>query len=319
MVGARAKRLSTSLVSPAVRQKFRAWWHGTAIDSRAGGGAETRTHLSTPPPRSAATRDDGLLLLRLMLAELLWGEGRLGPGDDSLIVEPALGLGLTAKKGIAFLGVGLGGAARTLAEKTGVWVEGFEAHRRIAELGAKQCAAHASGSKVTVRAVDPEALKLPKGKFSDLVSREALGAVGDKTRLLAEIAGAVKPGGSLLTTEWVALCHPLGADESAALGLPCAGRSELLSADALADMIKAAGFDISASENMTPLCLPLIAEGWGQLARIVSRFTEASLGKHAFALCLRVIAEEAEIWARRFEACRRERIALQRITAVKRR
>jgi SAM-dependent methyltransferase len=323
MVAARVKHLSERVLSPEARRQLRAWWLGEVLDERADPvlknsdqtiAAEAK-HSARVSPVSLG--EDDVHVLRLFLAELLWGAGNVSPADQEFVTEFALRLGLSSKKGIAFLGVGLGGAAREIADKTGVWITGFEANKAAAKLGAKQCAHEAGGEKISIECVDFETLTLPKKKFSDIICKEALHPVRDKKRLIMEIANSMKAGGTLLIMGPVEIQQPAGAHESARLLPGIWGDLEPVSVAAYASLIKDAGLDLRVNEDITPRYLELVAEGWSKLRRVVDRFTEAKLGKAARSFCLRVIAEEAELWAKRLEAFHDRRLAIHRIAAIK--
>ena len=72
---------------------------------------------------------------RVNISQYIWGEGYCGPGGPEHIVSMSKLLALSPKMSMMCLGAGLGGPTRTLADKFGVWVSGYEESEHLVEAG----------------------------------------------------------------------------------------------------------------------------------------------------------------------------------------
>src|SRR5262249_5975511 len=153
----RMRNLGQSLLKAETRERLGAWWRGVerspSIDENLNP-AQARRLEPVGAGASSITQ-------RLRVAETLWGPGNFGPGDAEFLTALAAQLGLTKEMSIAFIGVGLGGAARALVDDTEVWITGFEANPTLAAAGTEQCTIAGKGKKIAITLCDYETLELP--------------------------------------------------------------------------------------------------------------------------------------------------------------
>jgi ubiquinone/menaquinone biosynthesis C-methylase UbiE len=80
---------------------------------------------------------------------------------------------------------------------------GVDATQRMIELGRKRCAEDGSADRIEFRQADVCASGLPAEKADFVWGEDAWCYVADKSRLIAEAARIVKPGGTIAFTDWV--------------------------------------------------------------------------------------------------------------------
>jgi SAM-dependent methyltransferase len=199
------------VTKPSLRERLKAWWEGYELETPAAPPAEVGTAAAeladivdeeddepVEPPRPLAWTPQ-----RIAAVQRVWGDGFCGPGGPRETLGLVEVLGLTAEMSMLDLGAGLGGPARTMAEKYGVWVTGMEREPELAEAGMELSTKAGMTRKVPIALYDPEALELPSAKYDCVFAKECLYVVGDKQRLLAEVRKSLKPRGQLLFTDYV--------------------------------------------------------------------------------------------------------------------
>lgn len=323
---ARVKSISETLVGPDTRARLGAWWRGDAVINRRGhGGAsgapsgplmDAEQIADTTVPLDAVT-DSEALKIRIKVSEQLWGQGNLGPGDSEFVTELCSSLRLNKEKSIAFLGVGLGGAARAIVAETDVWISGFESNESVAREGIEQNTIAGKAKKITVTITDYETISLPKRKFSEVISKDELHLVRDKARLIKEVSETLKPGGTFMFTDFVAPGSALSPEERDRLFTPQWGAADPVTPKVYADLVKDAGLDLRVNADITPRFAQMVTSGWANLRRLLDHMAGEEPDPARRALLLRVVAEEAAIWANRLEAFRDRRLALYRVVALK--
>ena len=304
-----------SLVNEEAREKLGAWWRGDiatrgmAVPSDLGG--ETGTQ---PAPSMDAS---SVMVQRIRVAEALWGAGNFGPGDAEFLTALAAQLGLTKEMSIGFIGVGLGGAARALVDETEVWITGYEANKTTAAMGVEQCTIAGKAKKVAISVVDYETLQLPAKKFNDIISKETFYLVRDKVRLIGQIAEAMKPGGTLLFTDFVTPGGALGTEERDRLFVRDLGEAMPIGPQDYAKIMSNAGLDQRVDEDISHNFGAFVTNGWANLRRMLDQLAGQEINPAERALFMRIVAEEAALWGNRLEAFRNGRLAVHRFVALK--
>lgn len=308
----RVRHLGQSLLGPETRQRFGAWWRG--IEPSA-------PHAETQPAAEDGAQPEigetSTILQRIRVAEALWGQGNFGPGDAEFLTALAAQLGLTKEMSLAFIGVGLGGAARALVDDTEVWITGFERNPAIAAVGVEQCTIAGKAKKVQISVTDYETLLLPAKKFNDVISKETLYLVRDKARLVKQIAGGVKPGGTFLFTDYVAPQGALSAEERDRLFPRELGEALPIPPVEYSQLMSDVGLDVRVNEDISGSFGEFVTQGWANLRRMLDQLAANKPNPAERALFMRIVAEEAAHWGNRLEAFRTGRLAVHRFVALK--
>jgi cyclopropane fatty-acyl-phospholipid synthase-like methyltransferase len=302
---ARVKSLPASLMGASMRKRVGAWWRG-------GRPARGKDDASPGPPQDEPSPTDWLVV-----AERLWGPSNLGPGEDEFIPRLALGLNLSAEKTMAYFGVGLGGAARRIVDKTDVWIVGYEADADAAACGIEQCRRVGRGRKVAINHVTYDYLNLPKDKFHAVLAKEAFYNVADRGRVFRQIDWALKGGGSLLFTDYIVTRDPLSAEACSALFGKRAAPVSPCSAESYLGLMKAHDFDVRVDEDITDPYVDFVTEGWSNLRALLDHLGMQADNPVRRMHFLRAVAEEAAMWANRLEALRSRKLGVRRFLAIK--
>ncbi len=173
-----------SLAVAGVRLK--AWWDGVTPDPEALARARaqdiTAEHVREPA--------------RLTALQLLWGEGRISPGDD------AHERGLLERSGIAedqpliVLGPGLAGPVRSLAEAHAGPLEALEWRSETVEWAHRDISGAGLGGRVSVRRIDLETVKLKAAGAAGILSLDEFSHCDHPPRLVQQLARGLRPGGA---------------------------------------------------------------------------------------------------------------------------
>ncbi len=295
--------------------KLSAWWEG--IDY-------------VPPPPGASEEDDHAgeadvnpfqgvseTLVAMAFAQGLWGGGCLGPGDANFYTDLIKNLFLTNEKSLAILGSGLAGPARHIVRETDVWTTGFESRDIAIEESNRQCVQNGMAKKITISAYDPETVELPEDKYNSIVSFEEFLFVQNKSRLIEQAAGSLKYTGSLLLTDYVALKDDLDEDNLALMFPRLWGEVSLWSAEQYTAAIQESGLTFRISEDVTPRYAKLIEQGWAQWRQLLSTLKSKDMSSAQEAAVLRMIGDQAALWANRLEAMNAGDIGVYRLLARK--
>ncbi|MCC9622630.1 methyltransferase domain-containing protein [Thalassospira sp. MA62] len=151
---------------------------------------------------------------RIRLYDKLFDHGIMIPGGHEYALELAKPLALDETLSCLEIGARLGGVARLLADKLGVWVTALEADSELALLGMDRSVHSGVQKKVPVQSFDPLAPELRKSYFNVVYSFGELYKIPEKKTFLAEVAQTLREHGQILFTDYV-LTRDLEPDELA--------------------------------------------------------------------------------------------------------
>jgi len=303
---------------PLWKRRFLAWWNG-----------EEGTP-DVPDDESAEAPDAGEgtgfgrglndLEARLMIAQTLWGHGYLGPGDRDFILDLVKPLSLSKEKSIGVLGVGLGGPAREVAKETGVWITGYEARPDLIDPATEQCVMSGMAKKVAVHGFDPSKPDLPAKKFSAVLARDQFSLWPNRKAILDDMVDSLKKGGMVMITDYVRM--PEGPSGSVSPGCFSSawGRPELWEPADYKAALTELGLEMRIQRNITRDYVRLIgasSSGWGRLMDMAGEAAQGGGQIGDKAAFLRLIAEEANMWASRTEALKSGDLAVYCFLAMK--
>lgn len=135
-------------------------------------------------------------------AQMMWGDGFVGPGDDAFMVDAVRSFGLNPAKSVLDCSGGLGGAARAIVSAYDTWVTALEPSPLLARLGMRRSQALGLDRKAPVMPYDPEAFN-PAGSYDLVLADRIVHRVRDKEPYLDRLCECVKPKGSVLLMDYV--------------------------------------------------------------------------------------------------------------------
>ncbi|MBX2830606.1 MAG: phosphoethanolamine methyltransferase [Rhodospirillales bacterium] len=140
---------------------------------------------------------------RIRLYDKLFDHGIMIPGGHEYALELAKPLALDETLSCVEIGAKLGGVARLLADRLGVWVTAFERDGELALLGMERSVQTGVQKKVPVQTFDPLQPELRKSYFNVVYSYGELYKIPEKTTFLAALAATLRDQGQILLTDYV--------------------------------------------------------------------------------------------------------------------
>ncbi len=280
----------------SLRERFRAWWDGDEIlepSEEPVPDADAEAELEHPE------QDDGPReyweAARVKLVQDIWGQGFASPGGRDYILSKVSIFALDPAMTVLDLGAGLGGAARFMCEKFGVWVTGFEADATLAEAAMALSVRAGMSEKVPINVFDPKAFE-HKAKSVDCVfSKEFLLTVGNKPKFLKAVERLLKLKGQFLFTDYV-LAKP---------HLKTPVLKEWIAHEPLKpypwaiedyhDALTGLHLDIRVTEDVTETFRAMVIKGW-------TDYIQSTRRGRLSADTARVLVDEVERWTRRIQA-----------------
>jgi len=256
-------------------------------------------------------------LLRLVVAQGLWGEGYLGPGSPELLAKLIIPLQLSNEKNLGIIGFGLGGAARHIARETEVKITGYERRSNILAEALRQFTAAGLKKNIAVKAYKPNSVRLPKEKFDGVIAFQELSLVENKERLIKQVYRSLKPAGTFVLTDYVIANGDFDQAKQASCFSGTSGQTFLCSPEEYTATIEKSGFNISVQEDITSQPLSLIVQGWAgwrQILKAMIGFDSSSVDE---ASILRVLGEQATEWANRLDALNKDDLAVYQFVCRK--
>lgn len=270
-------------------RKFHAWWEGYAFDE-----AVERAALRTKYSPIGADPQD----VEEWIAAAIWGGGRLEPGGPAWTLRFARLLSLPTRARVILFGAGAGGPLRDLKKGARWRVTGFTRAKHAAQKD--------------LRSYDAALQRLDKAaaagaiSFFDLHRDASPGAFANfAATLLAPRARAVFVDYAV-ARKGVRLrsCFPARKH-----GAPKAEAE-------YREAIKNAGFSVDDVSDETAAFLPLIAQGWAQWRRAYDQVNRMPDARQRAAM-MRALADQARLWADRFEAMKSGQLRVICLRATK--
>lgn len=140
---------------------------------------------------------------RIKLYAKLFDRGIMIPGGHDYALELAKPLALDETLSCLEIGAKLGGVARLLADKLGVWVTAYERDGELALLGMERSVQAGVQKKVPVQVFDPANPDLRKAYFNVVYSFGDLFHIEKKDVLLVSVAETLRDHGQILLTDYV--------------------------------------------------------------------------------------------------------------------
>lgn len=311
-----------------LKMRLKAWWEGydPAELARLLREREPRVErpVKAPPPPPGAVMPDDIDLPfdpwdegRIEIAQYVWGEGFCGPGGPEHIVSMSKLLALSPEMSLLEIGAHLGGPARTLAEKFGTWVTGYEESPRLVELANEKSLMTGLAKKAVINVFDPTSVESFDRKFDRALAKEALFTIEKKAHLLNLLEEHLKPGGLFLITDFVLTSESvIGTDAYKAWRASEAARRKphMVTAKELADMCKKARFTLRVDEDVTKDYIELVNRAWTGADRVAARLQ----GREDGEALLKTLLKEAEFWNLRVSMLEAGHLQIRRLVGSKR-
>ena len=316
-----SKTVKAKLSEPKVplRLRLKAWWEGydeDDIKKRIAARAPARQADKKEKPEEPAASypidpwDDD----KININQYIWGPGFCGPGGPDYIVQLSKLMALSPEMSMLQLGAGIGGPARVLVERFGVWITGYEDSKRMVEIGTEMSVKAGMEKKANITHYDPETLESFDRRYDRALAKEALFTIENKKAMIDAVEDKLKPGGLFLITDYV-----LGSD--AALGKDRYKEWKVgerrtpypVLAEELAEMVKASRLQVRVSEDITMSYIDMINQAWSGADEVAAKLARDDDGSRL----IQILMQEAEFWTRRKKLLESGDIRLWRIVANK--
>ena len=292
-----------------LRERLMAWWEGYDLVEPEDAPAPD------PEPKvkykvQYEVPKQGWETSRASLVQKVWGPGFASPGGREHILTMVKTFGLDPAMTVLDLGTGLGGAARVMCEKFGVWVTGFEADEALAEAGMALSVKAGMGEHVPVKVFDPEKFQYKPNSVDCVFSKEFLFTIEKKQEFLATIELLLKKKGQFLFTDYV-LAKPHWRSETVTKWLdrePVKAHPWAIATfeEALANL----QLEIRVTEDVTEAFRTLVIQGWSDYIGATPR---GSVGEDSAP----TLIDEVELWTRRVQAIDSGDLKVCRVHAFK--
>lgn len=290
------------------RRHFHAWWEGYYIDHPAPEGHEAPEQGQVT---EEAKKKDKWSQERIKVAELIWGDGFTFPGGADHVLQMVKPMTLTSAKSMLDIGCGLGGATRAIAKTFGTWVVGMEASPALAAAGMQYSEMAGLAKKAPVQHFDPATIEFPAKKYDAVCLRNIFSSLADKHRMLAQVEKALRPGGSILVSDF-ALAEPGKSSPALKTWSDAEDHPPLLCT--LADFkreFQELKLDTRVAEDMTAEFRGIVVQGWANLADILE-------GKSVEPGEAAALAKEIKLWQLRLAALDSGDLRIVRLFGLKR-
>lgn len=306
--------------------KLKAWWEGYDSDEIAARLAEKTAGAITtgvddiPAQKTPTETLDATLPVdpwdekTIEIAQYIWGDGFCGPGGPDYIVSLSKLLALSPEMSMVQLGAGLGGPARTLVDRFGVWVTGYDASEQLVQAGNKLSEIAGLGKKAVISYYNPENHDEFDRQFDRVLSKEALFTIKNKSGMIRAVEEKLKPGGLMLITDYVVANDSVYSKDTYKqwrVGEPCDPSPS--TADELKNFIKAVKLQVRVSEDITDEYIKLINHAWAGADKVAAKLVKQENGT----ALIQTLMREAEFWARRKKMLESGDLRLWRIVANK--
>lgn len=315
-----AKKPGKKDASMPLSLRLKAWWEGYDADDIKKRIAE-RSPAPEPEPEpkeepKEISRDtiDPWDEETVDIAQYIWGQGFCGPGGPDYIVSLSKLLALSPEMSMLQIGASIGGPARVLADRFGVWMTGYEESATLVEKGNTLSKMAGLEKKAVISQYDPENVEEFDRKFDRALSKEALFTIQNKADLIGKIEKKLKPGGLFLMTEYV-----LGSDSAVTKDrykewvIGERTHPYPVMPDELTDMLKKNRLQVRVSEDISMQYINMITKAWAGADEVAAKLAKQEDGSHK----IQVLMAEAEFWTRRKKLLESGDLKLWRIVANK--
>lgn len=306
-----------------LKLRLKAWWEGydtedikKRISSR-----QPEEEVKEPakaevaPPKAVTAENlDPWDTATVDIAQYIWGKGFCGPGGPEYIVSLSKLLALSPEMSMLQIGAGLGGPARVLVDRFGVWITGFEESQMLVDKGRKLSKMSGLEKKAQLEQYDPEDFAGFDRKYDRALSKEALYTIEDKNSMVAKIEDKLKPGGLFLLTEYVISSDSvLGKDRYKEWVVGERHHPYPVLSDDLVEILKKNRLQVRVSEDISMQYVEMINKAWAGADEVAAALAKRDDGT----MMIQTLMREAEFWTRRKKMLETGDLKLWRIVCNK--
>ena len=209
------------------------------------------------------------------------------------------------------IGAGLGGAARIISERFGVWITALESSQFLVSEGMELSVMAGLSKKVPVTIFDPNAAELPEKKFKFIFSKDTFYRLEHKTEWLDAIAASMNQTAQFMITDIVTVGDH--TDESPLTKSWRSSESDLIHLWSLEKYNKYFGgkklATLHAPLDVTKNYCDAVVSGWWRAQQAMRKLKRS--GDYEAEL-FDALAQEAEVWALRTAALQAGELAVYR-------
>ncbi|MBL8537427.1 MAG: hypothetical protein JNM59_08495 [Hyphomonadaceae bacterium] len=293
--------------------RFRAWWDGADFNEETAL-AEIEAKLAAANDRGVEGADDELfdpepydMPPRLRALALMWGDGRVRPGDSADEAAVVARLELGAEATVAVLGPG---GPAPLTAYAGVHpgaIDVFEWREETVDAVKHGALVAKLGARVAISRIDLEAYVFKPAHYDGLLSIDDFAYCSYPPHLTQQIMKCLKPGGRAVIDSYVGL--PTAAFATAfatAFAEPhVRAHGDLL--QFFADV----GLEVVSDEDLTDAFLTLARDGFKRLSAQLAEAGDLDV------IAAREMAWEAEAWRTRMHLLAQRRLERRRFVLRK--
>lgn len=298
--------------------RLKAWWEGYDADE-----IQQRLDAQVPDepapeaPKEEPVQSDDIDPWSdeaVDIAQYIWGKGFCGPGGPEYIISLSKLLALSPEMSMMQIGAGLGGPARVLVDRFGVWMTGYEESENLVKKGRELSKMAGLEKKAVLEQYNSEDIEGFDRKFDRALSKEALFTINDKRGVIEKIEDKLKPGGLFLMTEYMIADDSVpGKDryKEWAVGErhhPCP-----IVEDDMVSILKDNRLQVRVSEDITMQYVDMINQAWAGADAVAAKLAKQEDG----AKMIQTLMREAEFWTRRKKLLESGDLQLWRIVANK--
>lgn len=270
-------------------RRFHAWWEGYAFDSA----SERAALLAQLPVAGMATGRPTADIV----AESIWGGGRLEPGSPVWTMRYARMLGLPVKADVVVFGAGAGGPVRDLHHGT-----------RWKVTGLTNAVGVADGN---LRSHEQALQRMQKATADGALSFFQLSSDANPMAFAEFSAELMLPNSKTVFVDYAV------ARKGARLPRCFPGAAAPKTETEYRDALRAGGFVIEEAGDDTLAFMPLIAQGWAGWRRAYDAMTHVE-DLPLRAEMLRAMSDHAKLWAERYEALKSGQLRVLFMRAARR-
>lgn len=289
------------------RARFKAWWEGEEFDSAAAEAALAEVAANGDADDALFDAPEFIPPPRLAALSILWGAGRVRPGEDAADALEAARIGAPPEGVLAVLGPGLAAPLAAVATHHTGAMEVFEWREETVEALKAGVAKAKLDGRVAVTRVDLEAHVWAASHYDGLWSIDDFAYCSFPPHLAQQIMKCLKPGACAVVEVYVGL----PSAEFATAFASSFAEPQIRAHGDLLHVFADTGLVLEADEDLTDEFLDMARAGFKALGE---RLTEAGQIEPSAA---RELAWEAEAWRMRLKLLGQRRLERRRFTLRK--
>lgn len=248
---------------------------------------------------------------RVEVVQLAWGKGHSLPGGDAHVMGLVKPLLLKPEHTVIDLNAGLGGGARFMAKKFGLWLEAYERDKDLSDIGNDLSIDMDLDGQAPIVQADPNTMDLKEDKYDAVLARELFFSLTDKKSALENIAMSLKNNASILFTDFVLENRNREDDTLTDWRAAEPFKPTPSTMEEYRELLADLKYEVRVFEDITVSYVDMIESGWRNV------LNSAKAGKLA-APMVDMLMDEGKLWQARVNAMKSGRLKLIRCHAMMR-